>query len=398
MNSIELLKTALDDGIISLDVIAAQVKMREEQKYLSMHCYKIYKDKNGKYNTYLPGDGSRKLVRKSSRDDLERVVIDYYKKQEKAYTMEDAFYGWLGQKLEYGDIQKQTADRYETAFIRYLSHTDLSDVSIDCITESDLEILIKKTIHDMELTYKAWGDMRLLILGIFKYAKKMGKTDISISQFMGDLEISRKAFTRRRFTDDESVFTDDEVELIVCWINAQEPSIINYGIVLAFQTGLRAGELVALKPGDINGNVMTVARTEVRYKNEDGVNVHAFRECTKGRDGSRQIILTQSALDTIARIREISAGEYLFMTDGKNLQGKAFTAKLYKICDKVGIRRRSLHKARKTYATKLLNAGISERIIINQMGHTDISTTKSFYYFNNKRKDDIEKLLAAAIG
>lgn len=43
-----------------------------------------------------------------------------------------------------------------------------------------------------------------------------------------------------------------------------------------------------------------------------------------------------------------------------------------------------MHKARKTYATKLIDAGISDKLIIRQMGHTNISTTDAFYYFNSK--------------
>ena len=49
---------------------------------------------------------------------------------------------------------------------------------------------------------------------------------------------------------------------------------------------------------------------------------------------------------------------------------------------------RSMHKIRKTYATKLINNNVDEKIIMRQMGHTDISTTKQYYYFNDKSDDD----------
>lgn len=76
--------------------------------------------------------------------------------------------------------------------------------------------------------------------------------------------------------------------------------------------------------------------------------------------------------------------DFIFTQNGKRIKSKAFSVKISKICDYVGIDRRSMHNIRKTYASKLLNGGADESLIISQMGHTDISCTKNFYYFNNK--------------
>ena len=90
-------------------------------------------------------------------------------------------------------------------------------------------------------------------------------------------------------------------------------------------------------------------------------------------------------------------GEYLFMENGQRIKGRAFSVKIAKICNYVGIQPRSIHKARKTYGTKLLNAGLNEKLIESQMGHTDITTTKGYYWFNNSTEDEIKKLVAGAI-
>ncbi|MCI8894730.1 MAG: site-specific integrase [Lachnospiraceae bacterium] len=37
------------------------------------------------------------------------------------------------------------------------------------------------------------------------------------------------------------------------------------------------------------------------------------------------------------------------------------------------------NKARKTYATKLINSGVDESLVIKQMGHTSIDCTKNYY-------------------
>ena len=52
---------------------------------------------------------------------------------------------------------------------------------------------------------------------------------------------------------------------------------------------------------------------------------------------------------------------------------------LYNACDAVGIPRRSPHKIRKTYASILLDNNVAPKLIIETMGHTDISTTNGSY-------------------
>lgn len=56
-----------------------------------------------------------------------------------------------------------------------------------------------------------------------------------------------------------------------------------------------------------------------------------------------------------------------------------------------------MHKARKTYATKLINGGVDESLIIKRMGHTSIDCTKNYYYFNNKNDEEAIKQIERAI-
>ena len=70
-----------------------------------------------------------------------------------------------------------------------------------------------------------------------------------------------------------------------------------------------------------------------------------------------------------------------------------FRSSLYSNCKKLDIVLKSPHKVRKTYGSKLYDAGtIPESFMIEQMGHTDISCLRKHYYYNrmsNKEKRDI---------
>lgn len=397
----QVLQYALTNGMIDIGIVREQIEMNERKRYLEMHKYETWKGSDGKYHTNVPDStkpNGRRSIKRSTEKSLEDAIIDFYKEQENEPYIKEVFYMWINSKVEYGEITRQTYDKYENDFFRFFKDSNLYNTKFKYITDEMLEHFIKDSIHKKQLTAKAWSNLRTLINGIFKYAKKKGYTGISITQFIGDLDISKKAFKKVIKRDEESVFTDKEIDLIVKYINSNEPSIINLGVILAFQVGLRAGELSALKYTDLSGNILTVSKTEIRYKDQEGHYVFDVRESTKGDIGIRKVVLTDFAIKTIKQIKLMNPfGEYLFMQDGQRVKGKAFTVKLEKICKYVGITPRSLHKARKTYATKLLNAGLDEKLIQNQMGHTDISTTKGFYWYNNKDTEEIKKLISSVI-
>ena len=72
--------------------------------------------------------------------------------------------------------------------------------------------------------------------------------------------------------------------------------------------------------------------------------------------------------------------------------------RLRKICKELGIKYRSPHKIRKTYATKAYDSGVAESVIIAQMGHTDIKTTKQFYIRNMTTGNEIVDELSRVMG
>lgn len=393
----EILQFIIQSGKIDISDVQNSMEDMKRKELLEKHPYKIWEGKDGEWYTYLPKRGSGRVLKKrKSRSDLESIIMDYYKNQQEI-LLDDIFQEWSSQKLEYGEIQKQTYDRYKTDFHRFFDNTNIAKKDIRKITEDDLELFIRNAIRSKGLSNKAYGGLRLLIIGIFKYAKKRKYTEISITQFMGDLDLPKKCFFKKTVMDDESVFTDSEVEKIFTYIK-ENASLINYGILLAFQTGVRVGELCSLKYSDVQGNKLCIRRTEVRYRGEDGKYVFEVRESPKTEAGNRDIILNSDAQQTLKAIRKLNPfGEYMFMSDGKRIKEKAFSVKIVKICRYVGIKERSMHKARKTYATKLINGGVDESLVVKQMGHTSIDCTKNYYYFNNKNDEDVVRQIENAI-
>lgn len=398
MTKHELLNYAVSKGIIELSALETQVEDMERKRYLEMHRFKVWKDSKGYWITHLP-DEKRTLIKKWTREELEDVIIKFYRDEEYAPTLRQVFNEWLDKKLDYGEIQRQTYDRYKTDFDRF--YIPIAEKKIKSIDEEFLEDYCKKTIHDKELTAKAWSGMRLILLGVFKYAKKKGYTNLSISEFNNELELSKKIFKKRKITAEEAVFNSSEQKVILAAIEREKPTLLNLGVILAFQTGLRAGELASLKYSDLEGNVLHVTRTEIRYKDpEDGKTyIYEVRESTKGSDGYRNVIVKDETVALIKRIRMMNPfTDYLFTKNGKRMKGKAFSDKLVRLCKENNIYPKTIHRCRKTYCSKLISAGLDEKLITHQMGHVDISTSEKYYNYNIYDSKETVELITSALG
>ena len=79
------------------------------------------------------------------------------------------------------------------------------------------------------------------------------------------------------------------------------------------------------------------------------------------------------------------------------IRAKRFNTWLHRACRKIGIPERSTHKIRKTYASILLSGGVDEKLVTSQMGHTDITITRSIYYYNRDSEAKKRKVLSKAI-
>ena len=308
----------------------------------------------------------------------------------------------MSEKLKYGEIEKNTYDRYETDFHRFFNQ-GFEDTNIKNISEDILEDFIKTTINKKQLTSKAYSGMRTLIIGIFKYAKKHKYTDLSIYTFFGDLNLSKKIFTRKVKCTEKEVFTESEIKSIVNYISNRNLKIRELGILLAIYTGMRPGELSALKPADIRikDRTIHIQRSEVKYKNDNGKTVIGVKDFPKSDAGDRYLLLSDKAYDTVKKILRLNPfGEYLFQDENthKRVTENGFNHKLSRICTAVNIPIRTMHKLRKTYGTTLIDCGVDDSIITEQMGHADIKTTRQYYYYSNQSNHEkLEQLNRACI-
>ncbi len=85
MDNTKLLNYLISHDIIDMESIRDDIVKEEKNKYLEMHKYKIFKDKDNRWKTTLPDEttkSKRKLIAKSNLEKLEDTIIDFYKNKE----------------------------------------------------------------------------------------------------------------------------------------------------------------------------------------------------------------------------------------------------------------------------------------------------------------------------
>ena len=396
----DMFQYLVDKKEIDLEELQKQYELRRRKELLEQHQYSIWQGPDGNWRTYvLDENDKRKLVKLKSKADLENRVIEFQRTRCSKFTVCQVYEEWISFKVNEDGLSKATHDRYETDFIRFFPNSKLAEIPIRDVREDDLEFFVRQAILKHELTKKSYSNLKTILTGIFKWAKKQGYTTISISHFLNDLQLSEKMFRIVVKKREKEIFEEDELPRIADYIY-QHMDIWGLACLLSFETGLRVGELSTLKKSDIDldkGEIF-VQRTETYYKDESGIKQVHIKDNAKTIAGNRVVILPPTAPKTIRHILELNPnGEYLFEYNGQRIRGCAISKKLTRICKALNIVPKTIHKARKTYGTSLIDNGVDESIVAEQMGHTDISTTKQYYYYSNKNRDKKREQIARAI-
>lgn len=375
----EVLTYAVENGIINISSIQAQYEMKKREELLNRHPYRPWESKSGKWLVYFPTENGGRIKRqRNTKEEIENLIVKYQKDIEDNPTVRILYREWIDGKLKRGEIEKSTENRYNRQFNECMGK--FADRKIRYIDEYDIEKFLINAICEHRLTSKSFSNLRTIIYGVFKLAKKKKLIDFSITSVVKDMDISRKLFRKNTKPMDELVFNDEEKKLVEDYICNQSYSLQSLGILLLFKTGLRPGELAALKWEDVTHNAIHVSRTEVRYQDDEG-NHYEVRDFPKTEAGIRCVFIPEKYEWIFKEIRVLNPeGIFVFEKNGKRLRTYHFDQKLETICGRLKIKKKSQNKIRKTYATILLDNNVDESLILSQMGHTDLATTKGYYY------------------
>jgi integrase len=162
--------------------------------------------------------------------------------------------------------------------------------------------------------------------------------------------------------------SEDECSLLV---NSAQ-GIYRDMIILALGTGLRFGELVALKWEDVDfkNNEITVSRSLVE----------GILGSTKS-NRIRRIPMTDSVLESLKGLKKENG--FIFTNRNENpVVRRTCVRVLRRACREAGIRNIGWHVLRHTFASHLAQAGANLVAVQNLLGHSEIRTTMRYAHID----------------
>ena len=145
---------------------------------------------------------------------------------------------------------------------------------------------------------------------------------------------------------------------------------------VAAYAGLRLGELLALRVGDVDwaGSVLTISRA---------ISVGVEKGTKSGR--IRQVPLAEHAAAALARVLDrddfLSPDDFVFCDAfGRRLDGSALRRRYKLARDAAGLRPLRWHDLRHTFGSLLVAGGIDLVSVKDAMGHAQLSTTTRYLH------------------
>lgn len=194
-------------------------------------------------------------------------------------------------------------------------------------------------------------------------------------------------------------------------------SFLSFAILFDLYTGLRIGELTALKIGDIDFEKAeltvqrSIGRVEIPESNENEAKTKLVESTPKTAKGKRTIPLPPFLIDLLKSfIKERNMRvEMMCRFWGKNWSDEGILfitsngttvehAYLRQLLDnqlaKAGIGHIKFHALRHTFATRCIEAGFDIKSLSDILGHSDASMTLNIYAhaLSDQKRDNMNKL------
>ena len=356
----------------------------------------IRKTKSGKWtvdvsNGFHPVTQKRiRIIRKGLKSKKEALeleqhirVVELKEKQFDFVVTTDMLFQLLeeddlknGRKISYTSTQR---NNYERHIKPYFKNTNLNKLTYDHIFEfrEYLKTKPKKQNENETLSYNTINKVLILLKKIFDTGIRKSLIDKNPVENLRKLPIRKpniKFWSIEEFTRFRELIQDDETSYDLFF-------------VIAFFTGMRMGEILALNWNDINLLTNTIFVTKTVYF----VNNTSYINTTKTRSGTRNITINQKLAEMLIdwkvkqkekleeftkNTEELQIIQSTPITITKNMIDKKFKQILERDKD---LKRIRIHDLRHSHASLLINQGEDYLVVKERLGHASITTTIDTY-------------------
>jgi len=189
-------------------------------------------------------------------------------------------------------------------------------------------------------------------------------------------------------------YTEEEQKRIWHIIETRDhPAVIAIGLML--ETGLRAGELLALRWDKIDIPRKRL-RVEATILNPAGKSSCEYQPSAKSKASNRTVPLTPKAIELLQRLKPLNSTWVFPGTGDSWLSYNNLAKHIRQVCKAAGVEYRGAHAFRHTFATNCYYKNVDVKVLSKLLGHSDIGVTMNIYV--SLRGDGFDEMYAALTG
>lgn len=182
---------------------------------------------------------------------------------------------------------------------------------------------------------------------------------------------------------------DQKEETALALLLAQEMDSCKFGIYLALRTGMRIGEICALRWRDISfeASTISVCHTAQRLPQtgsySEGVRTAMIVGVPKSESSLRVIPLMPDVAALCEQFHPKDPAAFLLTGTDRCMDPRKLQRRLKKYLEECGIQEAHFHTLRHTFATRCVEAGFDVKTLSEILGHSNISITMNLYVHPN---------------
>lgn len=171
----------------------------------------------------------------------------------------------------------------------------------------------------------------------------------------------------------------------------------NMGILLSLNTGLRIGEVCALKWSDIDFQkaILKVNSTVSRVKSDDGSSKSKLIiDTPKTQSSIREIPIISQLIKPLIFLYETRNSEYIISAETSFVSPRTFEYRFHTVLKKCRISPFNYHVLRHTFATRCIEGGVNIKSLSEILGHANVSVTLNTYVHSSieRKRELLEKI------